>query len=54
MARIDDSNRIVRDDPATARTDQPAAGSGWAGAVPDLGARTVVGVFDDHAALSEA
>ena len=54
MARLDDANRPVGDDPATVKTDDPAAGSGWAGAVPNLGARTVVGVFNDRAALSKA
>lgn len=54
MARLDDADRPTRDDPATVRTDDPAAGSGWAGAVPNLDARTVVGVFDDRAALGKA
>ena len=54
MARRDDTTRRVADDPATVRTSDPAAGSGWGGAVPNLGARTVVGVFDDRASLSNA
>lgn len=45
---------MTRDDAASVRTADPTAGSGWAGAVPDLGARTVVGVFDDTASLERA
>jgi hypothetical protein len=44
---------MARDDAATARPADPTAGSGWAGAVPSLGARTVVGVFSDAAAVEQ-
>jgi hypothetical protein len=54
MARVDDTGRVQAHDPATVRTADPAAGSGWAGAKPNLGARTVIGVFSDRAALSNA
>ncbi len=52
MARIDDPKH--REDAATVRTADAVAGSGWAGAVPNVGARTVVGVFSDRQALSRA
>jgi len=45
---------MAREDPASVRTADPSAGSGWAGAVPNLQARTVVGVFKDSAASERA
>jgi hypothetical protein len=45
---------MTREDPASVRTTDPVAGSGWAGAVPNLKARTVVGVFSDAAASERA
>jgi hypothetical protein len=54
VARQDDTKRAVAEDPASVQNPHPGAGSGWAGAVPDLGARTVVGVFNDRASLSNA
>lgn len=45
---------MTQDDAASARSAGPAAGSGWAGAVPNLGARTVVGVFDNGEGLETA
>jgi len=45
---------MARDDAASVRTADPTAGSGLAGAVPSLGARTVVGVFGDHTAVEQA
>lgn len=54
MARRDDTSRPVADDPANVQTSDPTAGSGWGGAVPSLGARTVVGVFEDRSSLDDA
>jgi len=50
VARLDDTKRAG--DPASVRTSDPSASSGWLGA--DLGARTVVGVFSDRAPLNRA
>jgi hypothetical protein len=54
VARVDDTGQLRAHDPATVRTTDPVAGSGWAGAKPNLGAHTVIGVFSDRAALSKA
>jgi hypothetical protein len=54
MARTDDAGRPPMKDAASVSTPDPVAGRGWAGAVPNVGARTVVGVFSDRAALSRA
>lgn len=45
---------MARDDAATVKSADPTAGSGWAGAVPSLQARTVVAVFRDTEALNRA
>jgi len=45
---------MAREDPASVNTADPTVGSGWAGAVPNLQARTVVGVFSDTAASERA
>ena len=45
---------MARDDAASVTPTNVNQGSGWAGAVPDLGARTVVGVFNDTSAIQRA
>jgi hypothetical protein len=45
---------MAPEDPASVSTADPSAGSGWAGAVPNPRARTVVGVFTDTAASERA